>query len=163
MNSTNIVLIGFMGSGKSTLSKILYKQSKRLILDSDKIIQNNENLNINEIFVTKGEQYFRELEKEFCKFCSQNIQNCIIATGGGMPIVCDVKTMGKVFYLDLEFEEILKRLNQKEIEKRPLFSNIDKAYKLYLERKKIYKKSAEITLDGTDSLENLSKAVLNSL
>lgn len=152
-----------MGSGKSTLSKTLYQQSKRLILDSDNIIQNNENLSINEIFATKGEQYFRNLEKEFCQFCSLNIQNCIIATGGGMPSVCDVKTMGKVFYLELEFEELLKRLNPQELAKRPLFSDTNKAYKLYLERKDIYTKNAHITLDATKSLANLSKTILSSL
>ena len=108
-----------MGSGKSSVAKSLYQKTKKLILDSDKIIANNENLSIPEIFSSKGEDYFRKCEKDFCYFVSKNIQNCIIATGGGMPLFCDVKIMGKVFFLHLDFDNILSRLSKKEIQNVP--------------------------------------------
>ncbi len=152
-----------MGSGKSSVAKSLYQKTKKLILDSDKIIANNENLSIPEIFSSKGEDYFRKCEKDFCYFVSKNIQNCIIATGGGMPIFCDVKIMGKVFFLHLDFDNILSRLSKKEIQKRPLFENKNQALELYLKRLETYKSNADIIINANQSLEKISQDILESL
>ncbi|AWI33395.1 shikimate kinase [Helicobacter apodemus] len=163
MTYINLVLIGFMGSGKSSVAKSLYQKTKKLILDSDKIITNNENLSIPEIFSSKGEDYFRKCEKDFCYFVSKNIQNCIIATGGGMPLFCDVKIMGKVFFLHLDFDNILSRLSKKEIQKRPLFENKNQALELYLKRLETYKSNADIIINANQSLEKISQDILESL
>ncbi|WP_104721879.1 shikimate kinase [Helicobacter mesocricetorum] len=163
MTYINLVLIGFMGSGKSSVAKSLYQKTKKLVLDSDKIIANNENLNIAQIFASKGESYFRQCEKEFCHFVSKNIQNCIIATGGGMPLFCDVSTMGKVFFLHLEFDNILSRLSKKEIQKRPLFQDKNQALKLYLKRLEVYKSCADVMINANQSLEKISEDILQSL
>lgn len=152
-----------MGSGKSSVAKSLYQKTKKLILDSDKIIANNENLSIPEIFSSKGEDYFRKCEKDFCYFVSKNIQNCIIATGGGMPLFCDVKIMGKVFFLHLDFDNILSRLSKKEIQKRPLFENKNQALELYLKRLETYKGNADIIINANQSLEKISQDILESL
>ena len=149
--------------GKSSVAKSLYQKTKKLILDSDKIIANNENLSIPEIFSSKGEDYFRKCEKDFCYFVSKNIQNCIIATGGGMPIFCDVKIMGKVFFLHLDFDNILSRLSKKEIQKRPLFENKNQALELYLKRLETYKSNADIIINANQSLEKISQDILESL
>lgn len=163
MTYINLVLIGFMGSGKSSVAKSLYQKTKKLVLDSDKIITNNENLSIPEIFSSKGEDYFRKCEKDFCYFVSKNIQNCIIATGGGMPLFCDVKIMGKVFFLHLDFDNILSRLSKKEIQKRPLFENKNQALELYLKRLETYKSNADIIINANQSLEKISQDILESL
>lgn len=163
MTYINLVLIGFMGSGKSSVAKSLYQKTKKLVLDSDKIIANNENLSIPEIFSSKGEDYFRKCEKDFCYFVSKNIQNCIIATGGGMPLFCDVKIMGKVFFLHLDFDNILSRLSKKEIQKRPLFENKNQALELYLKRLETYKSNADIIINANQSLEKISQDILESL
>lgn len=152
-----------MGSGKSSVAKSLYQKTKKLVLDSDKIIANNENLSIPEIFSSKGEDYFRKCEKDFCYFVSKNIQNCIIATGGGMPLFCDVKIMGKVFFLHLDFDNILSRLSKKEIQKRPLFENKNQALELYLKRLETYKSNADIIINANQSLEKISQDILESL
>ncbi len=152
-----------MGSGKSSVAKSLYQKTKKLILDSDKIIANNENLSIPEIFSSKGEDYFRKCEKDFCYVVSKNIQNCIIATGGGMPLFCDVKIMGKVFFLHLDFDNILSRLSKKEIQKRPLFENKNQALELYLKRLETYKSNADIIINANQSLEKISQDILESL
>lgn len=152
-----------MGSGKSSVAKSLYQKTKKLVLDSDKIITNNENLSIPEIFSSKGEDYFRKCEKDFCYFVSKNIQNCIIATGGGMPLFCDVKIMGKVFFLHLDFDNILSRLSKKEIQKRPLFENKNQALELYLKRLETYKSNADIIINANQSLEKISQDILESL
>ena len=163
MTSNNIVLIGFMGCGKSTLAKELYRQTHKLILDSDSIIENNENQKISTIFVQKGEEYFRKLEREFCDFIASNVQNSIIATGGGMPLFCEVKKMGKVFFLHLDFKIILQRLNKEEIAKRPLFANKKSAFSLYNTRLEHYKKNAHFTLDASKNPKDLAQEILELL
>lgn len=152
-----------MGSGKSSVAKELYKHTRALILDSDQIIQNNENATINEIFANKGEEYFRNLEREFCAFVSQNIRCCILATGGGMPMFCDVKQMGKVFFLDLSFEAILSRLTQEELAKRPLFQDSNAALELYKKRYKTYKDSAHFCINANQPLPKITQEILSYL
>ncbi|TLD84615.1 shikimate kinase [Helicobacter sp. MIT 11-5569] len=163
MNSTNCVLIGFMGSGKSTIARTLHQASGALALDSDLCIAYNENLSITEIFAQKGESYFRELEMQFCTFVAQNFQHTIIATGGGMPMFCNVKAMGKVFYLHLEFETILQRLSAEEIAQRPLFQDKDSAFKLFNQRLKIYQDSAHHCINANQSVQNITQEILSLL
>ncbi|QOQ97925.1 shikimate kinase [Helicobacter winghamensis] len=163
MNSTNCVLIGFMGSGKSTIARELHKQSGAFAIDSDALITYNENLSITEIFTQKGEAYFRELESKFCTFAAQNFKRTIISTGGGMPIFCNVKQMGKVFFLHLDFEAIFTRLNTEEISKRPLFTNKDSAFKLYNTRLETYKNSAHYCINANQTPQNIAQEILSLL
>ena len=136
MNSTNCVLIGFMGSGKSTIAKALCQANEAFALDSDLLISYQENLSITEIFTTKGEAYFRELESKFCSFVAQNFQHTIIATGGGMPMFCDVKKMGK---------------------------DKDSAFKLYNARLEAYKNSAHYCINANQSVQNITQEILSFL
>lgn len=152
-----------MGSGKSTLAKELHKQTKKMILDSDLIIANQENKSIPEIFKTQGEEYFRNLEGEFCQFVKQNIHSCIISTGGGMPIFNNVKQMGKVFFLSIDFETLYNRLDSLEISKRPLFKDKDSALHLYQKRLANYQKSADIILEANKTPQELAQRVLENL
>lgn len=152
-----------MGCGKSTLAKEIYKKTRKMILDSDKIIENNEGKSISEIFLQKGEAYFRNLEQEFCTFAEENIQNSIIATGGGMPMFCDIKRLGKVFFMHLEFDEIYNRLDEEGFKTRPLFQNKESAHSLFLERLEQYKKSAHLILDANDKIEVLANTIIKSL
>ncbi|MBD5166148.1 MAG: shikimate kinase [Helicobacter sp.] len=163
MNSTNCVLIGFMGSGKSTIAKALHKAKQAWILDSDSLIEANEGLSIKAIFATYGEAYFRDLERKFCQFVAHNVQNAIISTGGGMPLFCDVQSMGKVFFLHLEFEAILARLDAEERSKRPLFENRDSAFKLYQERLQSYRSCAHYVINANQSIETITREVLDRL
>lgn len=152
-----------MGSGKSTIAKALHRANQAWILDSDSLIEANEGLSIKEIFATYGEAYFRDLEREFCQFVAQNVQNAIISTGGGMPLFCDVQSMGKVFFLHLEFEAILMRLNADERSKRPLFKNRDSAFKLYQERLQSYHACAHYVINANQSIEAITQEVLDKL
>ena len=152
-----------MGSGKSTIDRALHKANSALILDSDSMIENNENLSIKEIFAHYGETYFRDLESKFCAFVAQNVRNAIISTGGGMPMFCDVKVMGRVFFLHLEFEEILERLSAEEIAKRPLFQEKDSAFKLYQERLKTYQNSAHYIIYANADIQTITQEILSLL
>ena len=149
-----------MGSGKTTIARILSQRHNMRFLDTDKLIEKKERLTISEIFDKKGERYFRELERQVIDNEISFCDNCVIATGGGMPCFFDnmekLKERGWVVFLNLPFQEILKRV--KDNDKRPLFKDQQKAYQLYKERLNCYKR-AHFTIDVTDSKEGVAKKI----
>ena len=82
MNKKNIVLCGFMGSGKTAVGNQLSKLTSRNYVDIDQYIENKSGKTISEIFAESGEQYFRDLEYEAAKELSLK-KGCIISAGGG--------------------------------------------------------------------------------
>ncbi|MFC1621531.1 shikimate kinase, partial [Candidatus Omnitrophota bacterium] len=81
----NIVLVGFMGTGKTVVAKLLAQKLKREFLELDAIIEEREDMSIKDIFEKKGEPYFRKIEKEVVKEASQK-QDIVISAGGGAII-----------------------------------------------------------------------------
>ncbi|WP_456470702.1 shikimate kinase [Caminibacter sp.] len=149
MNSTNIILTGFMGSGKSSVGRVLAKELNTYFIDTDALIENFENMSIKEIFETQGEEVFREKERYCFKWIKNNVKNTVISVGGGFPVfIPEIKEAGIVIYLRVGFEEILKRMTDEEIKKRPLFQDIKKAKELYLKRDKIYTNLADIIIEN---------------
>ncbi|QCD52106.1 shikimate kinase [Campylobacter sp. RM16192] len=167
--SNNIVLIGFMGVGKGTVARELCKKLKRLMLDTDDLIESSENLKIREIFETKGEEYFRKQESLVAKNLAANVQNCVIAGGGGFVNVKNLNKIGTVIYLKSSFDGIIKRIEnsqnaQKKFAKRPLLKDRDKAKELFKTRKKIYEKKADIIVDVEGkSAKNIVKEIVNKI
>ncbi len=145
--SKNIVLIGFMGVGKSTISRALAKEMGAFCLDTDLLIEERENRKIKSIFEEDGEEHFRKLEKKCAKWLEKSVKNSIIATGGGFFKVKNLHKIGTIVYLRSSFESILERLKKEELATRPLLSNLDKAKALYLERCKEYEDRANIIID----------------
>ncbi len=144
-----IFLIGFMGCGKTTLGKKLAKHLNFNFIDLDRFIENKTVKNINVIFDEKGEQYFRDLEKESLNEIYK-MDNLVIATGGGTPCFSDnMQTMlekGICIYLKMKAEDLAERLG-KEKNNRPLICHLTKnelndfiSEKL-MEREKFYKKA----------------------
>lgn len=117
----NVVLVGMMGSGKSTISKHLKSQLDMPIIDSDDEIEKGHNMLIKDIFETYGEPYFRDLEHDYLK--SLSVKNHIVSTGGGMILTEQnrnlLKELGLVFYLKGSVETLISRLFT-QTEKRPL-------------------------------------------
>lgn len=109
----NIILIGFMGSGKSSLGKILAKKLNYSFVDSDKVIEQQMGMTITSIFELKGESYFRDLEKQFVNSISKD-DNQVIAVGGGTPCFFDnmeqLKEKGLTVYLERPAGELVSRL-----------------------------------------------------
>ena len=109
----NIFLTGFMGSGKSTVGKILAKKINWPFVDLDQVIEDIEKRSIQEIFLTSGEEYFRKVESQVLKGLIAS--RTIYATGGGMVISelnRDVmRTQGKIVYLKTSWPSLLKRLH----------------------------------------------------
>ena len=83
VNKGNIVLIGFMGSGKTTVGIRLSYKWKRPFLDTDKLIECREGRTISEIFAAEGEEYFRALETEEVRALGEGL---IVSTGGGLVL-----------------------------------------------------------------------------
>lgn len=98
----NIVLIGMMGCGKSTIGALLSEKLGRRLVDTDELIVEREGRSINEMFAAEGEEYFRDRELEVSRELAQK-QDLIIACGGGLPLrpgsIAPLKKSGVVFWL----------------------------------------------------------------
>ncbi len=121
----NIFLIGFMGSGKTTIGKKLARQLNMDFIDMDDYIENVSGKTIAKIFEEEGEASFRQMEKNTLKELFQ-LDNKIIATGGGTPCFFDnmeqMNKNGMTFYLQMTPKALADRLVH-GMEKRPLVKN----------------------------------------
>ena len=139
----NLVLLGMMAVGKSTLAKIVAEKLSLQFIDTDKNVENNNAMKIKDIFEKRGEKFFRtEEEREVLK--SLKMENCIIALGGGAflnnKIRDNVLKNSISIWLDADIKTLEKRLKWND--KRPLLkknNNYKMIKKIYQERKKIYK------------------------
>ncbi len=120
----NIVLIGFMGTGKSSVAKALEREYGYRLVDTDERIALIEGMSIAEIFKKKGEEGFRRLETELIKNELMGLSGVVISCGGGMPLKKEnrklLKSVGTVIWLKASAQEILKRLAGDT--KRPLLA-----------------------------------------
>lgn len=142
----NIVLIGMPAAGKSTISNELSKVLKMVRYDVDKLIEFNENKTVTEIFETKGENYFRKIEEKIIKKLS-NLNGIIISTNEGSILnninLKNLKKNGIIFLIERNIENIYNSNHSR----RPILKD-DRAivYKMYKERYKKYKQSADYTI-----------------
>ena len=159
MNSNNIILTGFMGSGKSTIGRIVAKKlDNSYFLDTDSLIEHFENREISEIFANEGEEYFRNCEKKVFNWIKENVKNAIISTGGGLPVfIPEIKEAGIVIYLKVDFDNIVYRLTNEEIAKRPLFQDLNKAKELFNKRDSIYTNLADFVIENRNIEETIKK------
>ncbi|MBQ8941069.1 MAG: shikimate kinase [Firmicutes bacterium] len=150
----NIVLVGFMGSGKTSVGKRLSMALKAEFIDMDDFIEKREKMTVTQIFAEKGEPYFRGLEKELCvRFATGGGK--VIATGGGVVKdsvnVKNLKEGGVIFYLKSSPEKIAENL--KDDHSRPLLETGDKADKIremMREREHFYTRCCDVTIDAAN-------------
>ncbi len=121
-----IFLIGLIGSGKTTLGKKLAESLKIPFIDLDEYIVRKELKSISEIFATKGEAYFREVEAKYVREVCQ-FKDGVIATGGGAACFHDNMTImnvaGITIFLDVPLETLTERLwHQPQREQRPMIA-----------------------------------------
>lgn len=147
----NIVLIGFMGSGKTSVGKILARQLYKNFVDVDSIIEAEQNSSVSDIFKNKGEDYFRALEQKCINELTQKTGQ-VIATGGGLPIYSSISTKSLIVYIDADFDVILQRLPAKERAKRPLLQDESRAKALFNQRIDTYKELATFRADANQSI-----------
>ncbi len=115
MAARNVILIGFMGAGKSVVGRLLARRLGRCFVETDEMIAAQERRSIPEIFATKGEAYFRELEAEILRLLKLK-HGDVIATGGGFPCgegrMEALKEIGTVIWLAGDFETLYQRASR---------------------------------------------------
>ena len=166
----NVVLIGFMGCGKTSLGMKLANAYGFQFLDTDAYIEEKEGIKINDIFCQKGETYFRDLEYRCLEEIRNTVHHCVISTGGGMPL-CErnvklLQSIGSVIFLKTSKETTYVRL--KGDTKRPLLQcdNPEQRIEELLRiRVPIYEKAANYIIDTDQKsfyalIEEISKSIL---
>ena len=160
----NIVLIGYMGCGKSTIGKAVAKELNYQFIDMDNVIQERCGMSIEQIFDRYGEEHFRDVESQTAEDLGKN-QCSVIATGGGVVLrkqnIDSLRKNGYIFFLDTPIETIENRMSllagrpllinkspiqvRKHFEKRlPYYQNHD--FRIHTEEKKIADIAHEIVI-----------------
>lgn len=148
LNPQNLILIGMMGSGKTTIGKALSKYLARPFFDLDHEIEAHCGTDIPTIFALEGEAGFRRRETDMLnKLMTQHQQGIILATGGGAILQAKnqeiIQSKGLVIYLEADVEELWQRTRYDK--RRPLLANsnpLATLEKIYFERSSIYQKLA---------------------
>ena len=135
-----IALIGFMGSGKSTVGRLLARRLGYRFVDVDALIEEREGRSIREIFAAQGEEAFRRLESRALRELTA-AQAIVAAAGGGAPIRPENRLFftesARTFYLEVSFDEFLERTGADPA--RPLLERgTEELRKLYDERRPVY-------------------------
>ncbi len=165
----SIVLIGFMGSGKTTVGLKLSYKLRMPVEDTDKLIEKRQGASISEIFAREGEETFRRMETELLKELGTRDYSHIFSVGGGTPVREEnrelLKKMGLVVYLRAQPETIYKRI--KGDTERPLLQcedPLERIRELLAARQDAYEACADIIVDVDDVpmekvLERIRQAV----
>lgn len=147
----NIFLIGFMGSGKSTIARLLAEETKCELVEMDETIEKEAGLSINKIFETYGEKYFRDLESKLVERIADK-GGAVVSCGGGAVLreenVLNMKKNGKIIYLSATPETIFERVRYST--NRPLLNGnmkVDYIRTLMEKRLPIYEKAADVVVD----------------
>jgi Shikimate kinase len=147
----NIFLIGFMGTGKSTIAKRLAEELFLEYVEVDKLISDRENKMITQIFKEQGETYFRDLETSLLEEIQQKTGQIVSCGGGAILRETNKRIMnenGIVVLLNASAETIYERV--KHSKDRPLLNenmNLDYIKQLYDKRNPLYLQAAQIVID----------------
>ena len=152
-NKNSIVLIGFMGSGKTSVGVRLSYRLRRPVEDTDKLIERREGRTVSDIFAADGEEYFRNLETALLRELGERRYSCIYSVGGGTPVrPCNrelLRALGTVIYLRVRPETVYARL--KGDNTRPLLqceNPLERIRELLEGRQEAYESAAHIILDA---------------
>lgn len=148
---SNIILVGPMGAGKSSLGKRLAKNLKRKFYDCDKVLEDRTGVAISTIFELEGEEGFRQRETKILEELLQ-LENCVIATGGGVVLRSEnirlMNAHGITIYLKASVDSQIKRTRHDK--KRPLLQTKDRhatLEKLAEQRNSTYNQVADFSID----------------
>lgn len=152
----NLILIGFMGTGKSTIGRQLSKTLGYPVIDTDQRIEQDTNTSIADLFSTYGEDHFRTLETELLKeLIAEKTHKHIISTGGGIIVreenLALLRELGYVIWLVAQPKTILERTSRNQ--DRPLLNNDDPEgtiRRLLDIRNPLYQNASHLTLETTD-------------
>lgn len=164
----NIILIGFMGSGKTCVGKRLAECLTYRFRDTDQMIEQRTGDTINHIFAAHGEEYFRNLETDLLKEMQKQTSQAVISTGGGLPLREQnaklLKEMGYVVYLKASRQTTVKRLRDDTT--RPLLQGDEleqKVERMLTIRTPIYEKAAHKVIATDDkSIEEIVHFIMEA-
>lgn len=167
-----ISLVGYMGSGKTHVSKILSDKINFKLIDLDKEISRRKKLTIPEIFEKKGEIYFRKLEREILEEILATEENLILSLGGGTPVYYNnmeiINHNSKSVFLRASVATLSERLS-KQKEKRPLIANVSDENlpefiaKHLFERNEFYSKAQFIVSTDSREPEDIVNEIIEKL
>lgn len=147
----NLILIGFMGAGKTTVGRLLARERKMRFADTDERLVSEQGISIPEIFEKYGEPYFRDLETDLLRRMQTDTEQTVISVGGGMPVRAEnrklLRSLGCVIYLSASKQTILGRV--KNDGSRPMLNGDDldaRITKLMREREALYRQTAHIDI-----------------
>lgn len=147
----NLILSGFMGTGKTTVGRLVARRLNMPFIDTDILVETAAGQSIAQVIETSGEEFFRELEAQVCRQVAQR-SGQVIATGGG-ALLDDasrqaLEASGIIICLTCELEEIIQRIGDGTA--RPLYhGDRDRPERLYTERENHYQ-SLRLKIDTTD-------------
>ncbi len=163
----NLVLIGFMASGKTSVGRRVARRLGYHYLDTDKFIEGELGCTIAELFQTKGEPHFRDLETRLAHRLAV-LTNSVVATGGGMPITPGnmetLRKAGVVVFLKADVNEIIARLERDT--RRPKVQGGDlraTVERLYSERMLVYSQADIVIPTGGKSINQVAGDVIREV
>ncbi len=165
MSLQNIVLIGFMGTGKSSIGRLLAGKLRYQFLDTDRLIIEHAGMNIPEIFARHGEAHFRDLESALLESLKGKSSR-VMATGGGIVVREGnrplLRELGFVVALTASEEVLFKRVSRNT--NRPLLQTENPRETLrtmFAQRRDLYNEVAQVTIDTTDlTQEEVAQSIL---
>lgn len=146
----NIVLCGFMGSGKTTIGRVLARYSGYEFVDMDNYIEDTSGMKIPEIFTRYGEPEFRRIETQACRDLGAG-DGRVIATGGGALLKAEnadaLRKNGTIFFLDPPFETILARLRASKVPRPVIQGKTDEEIRaIYDSRIGLYARHSDVRM-----------------
>jgi len=167
-----IVLLGYMGSGKSTIGKKVSELINAPLIDLDDYIVAQEEMSIASIFEIKGEIYFRLQESKYLKQLLDRKDDLVLALGGGTPCYSNnmelIKNTSESFYLKASIQTLCRRLI-KEKEQRPLIASFNDTQltefiaKHLFERRSFYQQSKYIITIDDKTIEEIAIAISSKI
>ncbi|BFK23658.1 shikimate kinase [Massilimicrobiota timonensis] len=162
-DKTNVVLIGMMGCGKTTIAKLLKDKLHKQWIDMDQYIENQYQMSISQMFDI-SEDYFRERETACCLEIAKQ-KHCIISTGGGViqryENIEALKQSGYIIYIDRPIPLILEDVDTSS---RPLLKEgAQKLYDLYQVRHPLYLQACDYHVDNDGTLEDVCHKIIDLL
>lgn len=171
----NIVLIGFMGCGKSAVGRALAKRLGAWHVDTDQELERREGMTIPDIFAKKGEDYFRRAETQVVRWLAGEVhrRRIVVSTGGGLPMrpenAAAIKKIGPVVWLRAAPETIARRVGPR-LAQRPLVAEhgdnlIGRIEELLAEREPVYRQVADrvVETDGCEKSSLVAMQVMEAL
>ncbi len=163
-DNKNIILTGFMGTGKTTVGKLLAKKLQREFIDTDALIETRQGRTIPAIFAESGETAFRQMETDIARELGEK-EGLVISTGGRFmlnPANTQVLSNSWIFCLVAAPEELVARLTRDKENRRPLLDVPDpgeRIIELLQERQKGYQRFIQVTTDNKQP-EDVAKILL---